>query len=82
MKLDLDSVGLVGCHDYVSMNQLWIKEKAINVTRINLISALITIRQNNTTKIYKKISAKSLCLLKYLNKVAIVACGNYTTPFT
>ena len=54
MKLELDSVALAGCHDYVSMYQLWIMEKAENATRRNLINALIAIRQNNTVRIYKE----------------------------
>ena len=54
MKLELDNVALAGCHDYVSMYQLWIQEKAENATRRNLITALIAIGQNNTARIYKE----------------------------
>ena len=54
MKLELDGVALAGCHDYVSMYQLWIMEKAENATRRNLINALIAIGQNNTVRIYKE----------------------------
>ena len=54
VKLQLDPVALAGCHDYVSMYQLWIQEKAENATRRNLITALIAIGQNNTARIYKE----------------------------
>ena len=66
VKLELDSVALAGCHDYVSMYQLWIMEKAENATRRNLITALIAIGQNNTARIYKE----------YLKTVRIVETVN------
>ena len=53
MKLDLDSVALAECHDYTSMYQLWLEEKAENATRRNLIAALKAIRQNNVAKNYE-----------------------------
>ena len=53
VQLGLDGVGLAGCHDYTSMYQLWIQEKADNATRRNLISALRAIRQNDVAKRYE-----------------------------
>ena len=54
VTLELDSVDLAGCHDYTSMYQLWIMEKADKATRRNLITALKAIRQYNVIKDYEK----------------------------
>ena len=52
--LELDSVKLARCHDYTSMYQLWIMEKAENATRRNLLVALRAIGQNNVARKYKE----------------------------
>ena len=54
VTLQLDSVNLAGCHDYTSMYQLWIEEKARGATRRNLLVALRAIRQNNVARIYEE----------------------------
>ena len=52
MELKLDHVDQAGCHDCISMYQLWIMEKAENATRKNLLTALRAIRQNQEAKRY------------------------------
>ena len=54
VTLQLDSVKLAGCHDYTSMYQLWIMEKAENATRRNLLVALRDIGQNNVARKYEE----------------------------
>ena len=54
VTLQLDSVKLAGCHDYTSMYQLWIMEKAENATRRNLLVALRAIGQNNVARKYQE----------------------------
>ena len=53
VKLELDTETLAECHDYTSMYQLWLQEKAENATRRNLIAALRAIRQNNVARNYE-----------------------------
>ena len=53
IQLQLDSVSLAECHDYISMYQLWIQEKAYSATRRSLLDALRTIKQNNVARIYE-----------------------------
>ena len=52
--LELDAVGLAGCRDYISMYQLWIKEKAKKATRSNLLDALRAIGQYNVAYKYEE----------------------------
>ena len=52
--LELDAVGLAGCHDYITMYQLWILEKAEKATRNNLLDALRAIGQNNVVNKYEE----------------------------
>ena len=54
MILELDAVGLAGCHDYITMYQLWILEKAEKATRSNLLDALRAIGQNNVVIVVNK----------------------------
>ena len=53
VTLQLDSVNLAKCHDYISMYQLWIEEKAQNATRRSLLDALTTIGLNDAASKYK-----------------------------
>ena len=53
VQLGLDIVDLAKCHDYISMYQLWIQEKAEKATRRNLLTALRAIRQNVIAKSYE-----------------------------
>ena len=52
--LQLDDECLAGCHDYISMYQLWIQEKADAATRSNLLHALRAIGQNNVAYNYEE----------------------------
>ena len=51
--LQLDRVNLAKCHDYTSVYQLWIEEKAQNATRRSLLDALTTIGLNDVASKYK-----------------------------
>ena len=53
VQLELNSVALAGCHDCTSMYQLWIMEKAENVTRRNLLYAFRAIGENNIARKYE-----------------------------
>ena len=52
--LELDDVGLAGCHNYIRMYQLWIQEKAEEATRSNLLDALRATGQNNVAYLYEE----------------------------
>ena len=54
VALELDDVDLAGCHDYTSMYQLWLQEKADKATRRKLLDALRDIRQNNVARKYEE----------------------------
>ena len=51
--LQLDHINLANCHDYTSMYQLWLEEKAQNATRRSLLDALTTIGLNDVARKYK-----------------------------
>ena len=72
VKLGLDSVDLAGCHDYTSMYQLWIMEKAREATRRNLLDALSAIRQNNVRIKYEDY-LKSI--VSYIVHISIYTCA-------
>ena len=62
VQLQLDSVALAGCHDYISMYQLWIMEKAREATRRSLLVALNAIEQNDVGRIYEDYLKTMVCL--------------------
>lgn len=54
-QFELDNVMLKGCNgDLSHMYDLWIQEKAQNVTRRNLLDVLRAIGQNNVVSRYKE----------------------------
>ena len=71
VKLGLDSVDLAGCHDCISIYQLWIMEKAREATRRNLLDDLRTIRQNNLAMIYEDYLKT---LVSYIVYVSLCIC--------
>ena len=62
VQLQLDSVGLAECHDYTSMYQLWIMQKAKEATRRSLLAALRAISQNDIKSVYEDYLKTMVCL--------------------
>ena len=54
VQLKLNDVDLAECGDCTKMYQLWIREKAENATRRELISALRAIGENNVAYNYEQ----------------------------
>ena len=70
VKLQLDSVALDGCHDYTSMYQLWIMQRARQATRRSLLDALRAIKQNDVAKNFKDY----LKTVSYIVRISIYTC--------
>ena len=69
--LQLDSVNLAKCHDYTSMYQLWLEEKAQNATRRSLLDALTTIGLNDVASTYKDYLKT---IVSYIVHISIYTC--------
>ena len=71
VNLELNDVKLRECRDDVSMYQLWIREKAREATRRNLLDALKAIGENNVASLYedylkKKLVSYTVCASLYI----------------
>ena len=71
VTLQLDSVNLAKCHDYTSMYQLWIEEKAQNATRRSLLDALTTIGLNDVASKYKDYLKT---MVSYIVHISLYTC--------